>query len=108
MPIAGDLPLGCAAVCNASIGVQRLAVEAAVHGDDALLRQAMMMDPLVGAVCNPPEIWQMVDEMLVAQARWLPQYGRAVAAARRRLARGGLIKTKSARGAARLKAGSRG
>ena len=34
-----------------------------------------MMDPLVGAVCNPEEIWQMVDEMLVAQAQWLPQYG---------------------------------
>ena len=27
-----------------------------------------MMDPLVGAVCNPKEIWQIVDEMLVAQA----------------------------------------
>ena len=41
-------------------------MEAAVHADDTLLRQAMMMDPLVRAVCNPPEIWQMVDEMLVA------------------------------------------
>ena len=63
-----------AAVCNVSISVQRLAVEAAVHGDDKLLRQAFMMDPLVGAVCNPKEIWQMVDEMLVAQEQWLPQY----------------------------------
>ena len=44
--------------------------------DDMLLRQAMMMDPLTGAVCNPPEIWQMVDEMLVAQAQWLPQYSK--------------------------------
>ena len=67
MPQVGDLPLGPAAVCNVSISVQRLAVEAAVHGDDKLLRQAFMMDPLVGAVCNPKEIWQMVDEMLVAQ-----------------------------------------
>ena len=103
MPIVGDLPLGCAAVCNASISVQRMAVEAAVHGDDELLRQAMMMDPLVGAVCNPPEIWQMVDEMLVAQARWLPQYKRAIQAAKRRLGKGGLIKTKTTKGAARLK-----
>ena len=53
-PVIGDLPLGCAAVCNASITVQRLAVEAAVSGDDTL-RQAMLMDPLVGAVCTPPE-----------------------------------------------------
>lgn len=29
MPIVGDLPLGCAAVCNVSISVQRLSVEAA-------------------------------------------------------------------------------
>ena len=70
IPKVGNLPLGCAAVCNASISVQRLAVEAAVSGDDLLLRQAMMMDPLVGAVCNPPEIWQMVDEMLIAEEPW--------------------------------------
>ena len=103
IPIVGDLPLGCAAVCNASISVQRMAVQAAVHGDDELLRQAMMMDPLVGAICNPPEIWQMVDELLVAQARWLPQYKKAIAAAKRRLAKGNLIKTKKTQGAARLK-----
>jgi alpha-galactosidase len=104
IPIVGDLPPGCAAVCNASVTVQRLAVEAAVHGDDTLLRQAMMMDPLVGAVCDPPEIWQMTDEMLVAQARWLPQYRRAVAEARRRLARGPRLRTRAGyRGAARLR-----
>ena len=37
--VVGDLPLGCAAVCNVSIRVQRMAVEAAVHGDDKLLRR---------------------------------------------------------------------
>jgi alpha-galactosidase len=67
--------------------VQRLSVEAAVHGDIDLLRQAMMMDPLMGAVCNPPEIWRMADEMLVAQARWLPQYKKETAKAARRLAK---------------------
>ena len=57
-----------------SIWVQRLAVEAAVAGDVNLLKQAALMDPLTGAVCNPPEIWQMIDEMLIAQEEWLPQY----------------------------------
>jgi alpha-galactosidase len=85
IPVIGDLPLGCAAVCNASINVQRLSVEAAVHGDDMLLRQAMLMDPLTGAVCNPPEIWQMVDEMLIACEPWLPQYKAAIAEAKSRL-----------------------
>ena len=102
IPRVGDLPLGCAAVCNASISVQRLAAEAAVHGDDMLLRQAMMMDPLVGAVCNPPEIWQMVDEMLVAGEQWLPQYTKAIADAKKRLKSGKLIPTKEYEGAARL------
>jgi alpha-galactosidase len=103
MPHVGELPLGCAAVCNVSISVQRLAVEAAVRGDDLLLRQAFMMDPLVGAVCNPKEIWQMVDEMLVAQEKWLPQYKEAIAQAKARLSSGNLIPTRDYEGAARLK-----
>lgn len=103
IPRVGDLPLGCAAICNASITVQRMAVEAAVRGDDTLLRQAMMMDPLTGAVLNPPEIWQMVDEMLVAQQQWLPQYRDAIAAARERLSKGKAIPTREGYpGAARL------
>ncbi len=102
IPKVGDLRLGCAAVCNASISVQRLAVEAAVKGDDLLLRQAMMMDPLVGAVCNPPEIWQLVDEMLVAEARWLPQYSDAIEKARERMDSENLLPTRENKGAARL------
>lgn len=102
VPSVGDLPLGCAAVCNVSISVQRLAVEAAVHGDATLLKQAMMMDPLTGAVCNPPEIWQMADEMLVAGEAWLPQYRRAIAEAKVRLAGPNVIPTQDYQGAARL------
>jgi len=104
MPQFGDLPLGCAAVCNASISVQRMGAMAAATGDITLLRQAMLMDPLVGAVCNPPEVWQLVDEMLVAQAEWLPQYSEAIKGAKARLAKGPLIKTKANnKGAARKK-----
>jgi alpha-galactosidase len=98
MARVGNLPLGCAAVCHTSINVQRLAVEAAVHGDDTLLRQAMMMDPLVGAVCDPPEIWQMVDEMLVAGEQWLPQYKKAISDAKRRLASGRITPTVKSKG----------
>ena len=104
IPIVGALPLGAAAVCQASISVQRLAVEAAVHGDLSYLRQAFMMDPLVGAVCNPNEIWQMVDEMLVAQAEWLPQYKDSIEEAKLRLESGHRVATKeNYAGAARLK-----
>ena len=97
------LPRGCAAVCNQSIAVQGLATEAAVHGDIELLRQAFMLDPLVGAVCDPPEIWQMVDEMLVGQAPWLPQYKREITRAKKRLAGAEKLGTRSTKGAARLR-----
>ena len=85
IPVYGDLPMACAATCSVSINVQNMAMEAGVHGDVTLLKQAMLHDPLVGAVCDPEEIWQMTDEMLVAQAEWLPQYSAAIPAAKARL-----------------------
>jgi alpha-galactosidase len=103
IPQVGDLPLGCATVCNVTVGVQRLAVEAAVYGDVDLLKQAMMLDPLTGAVCNPYEISQMVDEMLVGQAQWLPQYRRQIPKAKKRLTSEKRLGTKKSKGAARLK-----
>lgn len=84
----GDLPLGPAACCMSNINVQRLAVEAAYHGDDLLLKQALMLDPLTGAVCTPPQIWQMADEMLIAEEKWLPQYADAIAKAKSRMEEG--------------------
>jgi alpha-galactosidase len=86
MPVVGDLPLACAATCSASVRVQEMGMEAAVYGDVTLLKQAMLHDPLTGAVCDPEEIWQMTDEMLVAQAQWLPQYAAEIPKAEARLA----------------------
>lgn len=105
MTPVGDLPLACAATCLSSINVQRMAKEAAVRADVTLLKQAMLHDPLVAAVCDPAEIWQMTDEMLVAQAAWLPQYraNGAIAAAKKRLAAGPRVKTRAWQGAARLR-----
>ena len=61
----------------------------------------MLHDPLVGAICTPDEVWQMVDELLVAQAKWLPQYEDAIGPAERRL-RYPRVKTRDWEGAARL------
>lgn len=85
VPVVGPLPMACAATCSVSARVQEMSMEAAVHADVTLLKQAMLHDPLVGAVCNPEEVWQMTDEMLVAQAQWLPQYAAEIPAARARL-----------------------
>ncbi len=107
MPVVGDLPLACAATCSASVSVQQMGMEAAVHGDVTLLKQAMLHDPLVGAVCNPEEVWQMTDEMLAAQAQWLPQYAAEAPRARQRLEeavrRGTRVRLRETEGAARLK-----
>lgn len=85
VPQLGDIPIGPAAVCETNILVQRLAVEAAVRGDYKLLVQAMMLDPLTGAVCDPNEIAQLTDEMLIAGKDYLPQYREEIARAERRL-----------------------
>lgn len=69
-----ELPTAAAATCQASVDVQRMSKEAAVNADVTLLKQAMLHDPLTGAICNPEEVWQLADEMLVAQRAWLPQY----------------------------------
>ena len=93
VPQVGDLPDGPAAVCSQSVWVQKLSVEAAVTGDVNLLKQAVLLDPLTGAVCNPPEVWQMVDEMLIAQEQWLPQYREAIEEAKAIFERGELLPT---------------
>lgn len=86
VPMVGDLPLGCAAICSQSIWVQKLAVEAAVNADIDLLYQAALMDPLTGAALTTTQIRQMVDEMLIAQAAWLPQYEAEIERAKKRFA----------------------
>ena len=106
MPVVGDLSMACAATCSASARVQEMGVEAAVHGDVTLLKQAMLHDPLVGAVCNPEEVWQMTEEMLVAQAQWLPNFASEIGAACERLEQaertGKRVRTREWQGAARL------
>jgi alpha-galactosidase len=106
MPVVGPLPMACAATCSASARVQEMAMEAAVHGDVTLLKQAMLHDPLVGAVCNPEEVWQMTDEMLVCQAQWLPTFAGEIPLAKARLEEaernGRRVKLVETEGAARI------
>ncbi len=95
------LPDACAATCSASVSVQRMGMKAAITGDVTLLKQAVLHDPLVGAICTPDEVWQMVDELLVAQAAWLPQYAHAIPEAKERM-KNPKVKTRDWDGAARL------
>ena len=70
-------PTQLAALNRTNINVQELIVEAALTGNAEAVHHAVMLDPLTGAVCTLPEIREMVDEMLKAQAPWLPQFGKA-------------------------------
>jgi alpha-galactosidase len=67
-------PVQLAALNRTNINVQELTVEAALSGDVEAVHHAVMLDPLTAAVCTLPQIRSMVDEMLVAQAHWLPQF----------------------------------
>ncbi|WP_425490752.1 alpha-glucosidase/alpha-galactosidase [Haloprofundus salilacus] len=68
----GKLPPQLAALDRSNVDVQRLAVEAAIEGNQAKLRQAVKLDPLSGAACTLSEIDAMVDDLLKANAEYLP------------------------------------
>ena len=70
----GWLPPQLAALNRTHVNVQELIVEAALSGDVEAVYYAVSLDPLTGAVCTLPQIRDMVDEMLGAQAQWLPQF----------------------------------
>lgn len=72
----GDYPAQLAALNRTNINVQELIVEAALTGDAEAVHYAVTLDPLTGAVCTLPQIRALTSEMLEAQARWLPQFGR--------------------------------
>tara|TARA_A100001011_G_C14304291_1_gene842328 strand:- start:1640 stop:3124 length:1485 start_codon:yes stop_codon:yes gene_type:complete len=97
-----ELPMACASLCRTSIDVQRMAVKAAIDGDINLLKLAVLQDPLVSAVCSPDEVWSMVDEMIVAQSKWLPQYQNEIELALERI-KNSNVKKKNFKGAARMK-----
>jgi alpha-galactosidase len=72
--VVGALPTQLAAMNRWSVNVQELTVEAALNGNTDAVHHAVMMDPLTAAVCTLPQIHAMVDEMLEAQAQWLPEF----------------------------------
>jgi len=75
-PVAvGDLPRHLLPLIEALIESRRLAVDAALEGDRRTLLQAVQLDPTITDVRRAEAL---VDEMLAAQARWLPQYARAL------------------------------
>ncbi len=49
-------------------------MQAALTGKLEHVYHAIMLDPLTGALLNLEQIRAMTDELLRAQAQWLPQF----------------------------------
>jgi alpha-galactosidase len=67
----GALPEGLAAMLRQQIDIQMLVVEAGVKGDRNAALQALLLDPTVHSYAQAK---YMLDELLHAQERYLPQF----------------------------------
>ena len=67
----GMLPPGIAALCQTQVGVQELAVRAAVTGDRGIALQALLADPVIQSAEAAEKI---LDELLAVHADYLPQF----------------------------------
>ncbi len=72
--VVENYPTQLAALNRTNVNVQELVVEAALEGRKEAVHHAALLDPLSGAVGTLPQLHYMVDEMLDAQAQWLPQF----------------------------------
>jgi alpha-galactosidase len=73
----GALPLQLAALNRTNIGVQTLAVQAALTGDRENVYHAVAVDPLTAAICTLEQARSMTDELLEAHDLLLPASLRA-------------------------------
>lgn len=71
--VIGELPVACAAVSRLLANQVELAVEAALTGDRDLVYAAVALDPLTAGLLTLPQVRAMVDEMIAAEQRWLPE-----------------------------------
>ena len=72
----GDLPVQLTALIRTNINVQELTVAALMKESREHIYHAAMMDPHTAAELDLDQIWQLVDELLVAHDEWLPDWAR--------------------------------
>ncbi len=69
----GELPPQLAALNRTHVNVQRLAVEGALTGDRERIHQAIKLDPLTAAELTLDEIHEMTEELMEANAEYIPE-----------------------------------
>ena len=72
----GTLPPQCAALNRTNINVQELAVQGALTGNLEHIYHAVQLDPLTASLLTLGQIRSMVEEMLGAEAAWLPDFAK--------------------------------
>jgi len=92
----GHLPPQLAALNLSNVSVQSLAIEAALTAKLEHVYHAIMLDPMTACQLNLEQIRAMTDELLLAQAVWLPQFtlARSLGTADQ-LSKGDLLDTQS-------------
>jgi alpha-galactosidase len=66
------LPPQCAVYTRPAVDTQELTVRAALDEDRDLVYHAVLTDPQVQARLTLDEAWRMTDELIAAEAEWLP------------------------------------
>lgn len=70
----GPLPVQCAAYVHPAIDTQALTVQAALRHDRDAVYHAVLCDPQVQARLTLDETWRMTDDLITAEAQWLPAW----------------------------------
>jgi alpha-galactosidase len=74
-PVAmGPLPLQLAAYVRGAVDMQALTVRAALDEDRAAIGHAVMTDPIIQARLTLDDAWRLTDQMIEAEAEWLPAW----------------------------------
>ena len=71
---APALPLQCAAYIHPAVDAQALTVHAALAEDRDAIHHAVLQDPLIQARLTLDEAWRLTDELIEAEAEWLPSW----------------------------------
>jgi alpha-galactosidase len=74
-PVAmGPLPLHLAAYVRGAVDMQGLTVRAALDEDRDAIGHAVMTDPIVQSHLTLDDAWRLTNEMIEAEAEWLPAW----------------------------------
>lgn len=68
------LPTVCQALCTSNIMVQKAAVEGVLEMNREKIHHAILLDPNTASMCSTTQIYEMVEEMFEAEAKWIPKF----------------------------------